>query len=144
MARSSRHFFRHSHVQCHSSLVCSSRRCGFRENTGRSGSRWALSRCSISFVFPCSVSVASVIAVLYVESFQGYSRGVFAFDAILAPMFIVSVRLGLGAVDEYLRLHRGRGRRALIYGAGQGGGLVVREIIQNAGAGPEADWIHRR
>ena len=78
---------------------------------------------------------ASVIAVLYVDRFVGFSRSVFAFDAILAPMFVVSARVGLSAVDEYLRLRRSRGRLALIYGAGRAGGLAVREILQNPALG---------
>jgi UDP-GlcNAc:undecaprenyl-phosphate/decaprenyl-phosphate GlcNAc-1-phosphate transferase len=77
----------------------------------------------------------SVIAVLYIDRFIGYSRWVFAFDAILAPMFIVSARVGLSAVDEYLRLRRSRGRLALVYGAGKGGALTVREILQNPSLG---------
>jgi UDP-GlcNAc:undecaprenyl-phosphate GlcNAc-1-phosphate transferase len=78
---------------------------------------------------------ASVIAVLYLDRFEGYSRWVFAFDAILAPMFILSARVGLSAVDEYLRLRRSRGRSALVYGAGRGGALAVREILQNPALG---------
>lgn len=78
---------------------------------------------------------ASVIAVLYLDRFEGYSRWVFAFDAILAPMFILSARVGLSAVDDYLRLRRNRGRSALVYGAGKGGALAVREILQNPALG---------
>jgi UDP-GlcNAc:undecaprenyl-phosphate GlcNAc-1-phosphate transferase len=78
---------------------------------------------------------ASVIAVLYLDRFEGYSRWVFAFDAILAPVFILSARVGLSAVDEYLRLRRSRGRSALVYGAGRGGALAVRELLQNPSLG---------
>lgn len=78
---------------------------------------------------------ASVIAVLYLDRFQGYSRWVFAFDAVLAPMFIISARVGLSAVDDYLRLRRTRGRSAIVYGAGRGGALAVREILQNPSLG---------
>jgi UDP-GlcNAc:undecaprenyl-phosphate GlcNAc-1-phosphate transferase len=78
---------------------------------------------------------ASVIAVLYLDRFQGYSRWVFAFDAVLAPMLIISARVGLSAVDDYLRLRRTRGRSVIIYGAGRGGALAVREILQNPSLG---------
>ena len=75
---------------------------------------------------------ASVIAVLYIDRFEGYSRWVFAFDAILAPMLIVSARVALSGVDQYLRLRRSRGRTAIIYGAGRGGALAMREVLQNS------------
>jgi UDP-GlcNAc:undecaprenyl-phosphate/decaprenyl-phosphate GlcNAc-1-phosphate transferase len=74
----------------------------------------------------------SVIAVLYLSRFEGYSRWVFAFDAVLAPMLIVTARVVLSAIDDYLRLRRSRGRTALIYGAGRGGSLAVRELLQNS------------
>jgi UDP-GlcNAc:undecaprenyl-phosphate GlcNAc-1-phosphate transferase len=73
----------------------------------------------------------SVIAVLDLTRFEGTSRLVFAFDALLAPMLIVSARVALIRIDEYLRLRRSQGRTALIYGAGHGGALALRELLQN-------------
>jgi UDP-GlcNAc:undecaprenyl-phosphate GlcNAc-1-phosphate transferase len=78
---------------------------------------------------------ASVIAVLYLNRFEGYSRWMFAYDAILAPTFVVSARVALSALDDYLRVRRSRGRTALIYGAGKGGALAAREMLQNAAIG---------
>jgi UDP-GlcNAc:undecaprenyl-phosphate/decaprenyl-phosphate GlcNAc-1-phosphate transferase len=78
---------------------------------------------------------ASVIAMLYIYRFEGYSRWVFAFDAVLAPAFIVTARVTVSAIDDYLRLRRTRGRAALIYGAGRSGALAVRELLQNAALG---------
>lgn len=75
---------------------------------------------------------ASVIAVLYLYHFEGYSRSVFAFDAVLLAAMVVGTRVGLGALDDYLRRRRSRGRTALVYGAGRGGTLVIRELMQNA------------
>ncbi len=75
---------------------------------------------------------ASVIALLYVSRFIGYSRWVFILDAALAPLLLLGARAVLSAVDQFVRLRRTRGRLALIYGAGRGGTLAVREIQQNA------------
>jgi UDP-GlcNAc:undecaprenyl-phosphate GlcNAc-1-phosphate transferase len=75
---------------------------------------------------------ASIIAVLYLTRFEGYSRLVFLLDALLAPVLLVGARVALGRLDEYLRLRRSRGARALIYGAGRGGTLALRELLQNA------------
>jgi UDP-GlcNAc:undecaprenyl-phosphate GlcNAc-1-phosphate transferase len=78
---------------------------------------------------------ASVVAMVYLERFDGYSRFVFLFDAILAPVFIVSARSALSGLDQYLRLRRSRGRTALIYGAGRSGTITMREMLQNPSLG---------
>jgi UDP-GlcNAc:undecaprenyl-phosphate GlcNAc-1-phosphate transferase len=80
-------------------------------------------------------STGSVIAVLYLYRFQGHSRFVFAYDAVLLAVLSVGARVGFGAVDDYLRKRQSRGRAALIYGAGFGGALAVRELLQNADLG---------
>jgi UDP-GlcNAc:undecaprenyl-phosphate GlcNAc-1-phosphate transferase len=77
----------------------------------------------------------SVIATLYLDRFEGYSRSVFAFDALLAPTLIILSRVTLGALDERLRRRRSHGRTALVYGAGRCGALAVRELLQNASLG---------
>ena len=76
-----------------------------------------------------------MIAVLYMSRFIGYSRSVFLFDALLAPVLIIGARVALSGVDQYLRVRRSRGRTALIYGAGRGGALAVRELLQNGDIG---------
>jgi UDP-GlcNAc:undecaprenyl-phosphate GlcNAc-1-phosphate transferase len=103
----------------------------YRQVWGRLGARdlFALGRASVLGV------AASVIAILYINRFQGYSRSVFAFDAVLAPAFIVTARVALAALDDYLRLRRTRGRAAIVYGAGRSGALAVRELLQNASLG---------
>jgi len=80
---------------------------------------------------------ATVIAVLYLYSFQGFSRAVFLFDAALLVLFIVGGRALFSAADDYLRRTRAHGRRALLVGAGRGGAVAVREPLQN----PERDGV---
>jgi UDP-GlcNAc:undecaprenyl-phosphate GlcNAc-1-phosphate transferase len=75
---------------------------------------------------------ASVIALLYMSRFVGYSRWVFVFDAVLAPVLLVGARVALSGIDQYVRVRRTRGRTALIYGAGRGGALAARELLQNS------------
>jgi UDP-GlcNAc:undecaprenyl-phosphate GlcNAc-1-phosphate transferase len=74
---------------------------------------------------------ASVIALLYMSRFIGYSRWVFIFDAVLAPVLLIGARVLLNGLDQYVRIRRTRGRSALIYGAGRGGALAARELLQN-------------
>jgi UDP-GlcNAc:undecaprenyl-phosphate GlcNAc-1-phosphate transferase len=78
---------------------------------------------------------ASVIALLYVSRFIGYSRWVFIFDAILAPVLLIGARVLLNGIDQYVRVRRSKDRSALIYGAGRGGALAARELLQNQAIG---------
>jgi UDP-GlcNAc:undecaprenyl-phosphate GlcNAc-1-phosphate transferase len=75
---------------------------------------------------------ASVIATLYLFSFEGFSRIVYGLDAALLTFLMVGSRLVISQFDEYLRRQRGSGRKVLIYGAGRGGVLLLRELMQNA------------
>ena len=48
---------------------------------------------------------ASIIALLYLPGrFEGYSRQVFAYDAIFAPALVIGARVALGAVAPTVRL----------------------------------------
>lgn len=78
---------------------------------------------------------ASVILVLYLYRFEGFSRGMFVFDGVILSFLLVGSRVAITTIDDYLRKQRRRGRRVLIYGAGRGGLLVVRELLQNADLG---------
>jgi UDP-GlcNAc:undecaprenyl-phosphate GlcNAc-1-phosphate transferase len=82
-----------------------------------------------------AASAGSVITLLYLYGFQGHSRSVFVYDFVLLLVLVVGARVGFGAVDEYLLKSQSRGRAALIYGAGFGGALAVRELLQNASLG---------
>lgn len=76
-------------------------------------------------------SAAAVILLLYLYRFEGFSRWVFVTDAAILAFLLVGSRVGIAQIDEYLRRQRTRGHRALIYGAGKGGVLLVRELLQN-------------
>lgn len=90
---------------------------------------FALGRASVLGV------AASVLVMLYINRLEGLSRGMFVFDAVLAPVFIVTARVVLAVLDDYLRLRRTRGRAAIVYGAGRSGSLAVRELLQNTSLG---------
>jgi UDP-GlcNAc:undecaprenyl-phosphate GlcNAc-1-phosphate transferase len=77
----------------------------------------------------------SVLFVLFVFRFERFSRGVFVIDALVAWFFLVGARAVTSGIDSYLRKVRVRGSRVLVYGAGRGGTLLVREILQNPAAG---------
>jgi UDP-GlcNAc:undecaprenyl-phosphate GlcNAc-1-phosphate transferase len=79
--------------------------------------------------------IASVVAMLYFARFEGYSRLVFAFDAMLAPVFLIASRTLLAALDRSLHLRRSGGRGAIIYGAGRAGAIAARELRRNPDIG---------
>jgi UDP-GlcNAc:undecaprenyl-phosphate GlcNAc-1-phosphate transferase len=76
-------------------------------------------------------ATASVMLVVALYRLEGFSRGVFILDALIAFCFLVASRGAAGSIDVYLRKRRAVGRPALIYGAGRGGALLVRELLQN-------------
>ena len=73
----------------------------------------------------------SVLLMLYLYRFQGFSRLVFAIDGVILAALLIGSRLAITSIDEYLRKQRSRGRPALIYGAGRGGVLLARELLEN-------------
>ncbi|MCC7008786.1 MAG: hypothetical protein IT184_08215 [Acidobacteria bacterium] len=80
-------------------------------------------------------SAASVIAVLYLTRFEGYSRQAFAVAAVLVVLLLAGGHASLNALDEYLRRRKPAGPRALIYGAGPRGALAARELSSNPALG---------
>jgi UDP-GlcNAc:undecaprenyl-phosphate GlcNAc-1-phosphate transferase len=77
-------------------------------------------------------SVVSVLAVLFIFRFEGFSRTVFIIDALLMFMFLAGSRMAFRLFRQVLPVSRGgEGRRVLIYGAGDGGELLLRELQNN-------------
>lgn len=77
-------------------------------------------------------SVLSVLAILLLYRFQDFSRTLFVVDGILLFTALAGSRMAFRLFRQMLP-HRVRktGRRVLIYGAGDGGELVLRELKNN-------------
>lgn len=76
----------------------------------------------------------SIVAFLLLYRFQNFSRSVFALDALLLLVALAASRMAFRLIRELIPLpHDSEGRRALIYGAGDGGEMVLRELRKNAG-----------
>ena len=73
----------------------------------------------------------SVLAILYLYRFEGFSRTVFALDAAFLAFLLIGTRVAITSVDDYLRRQRQRGERVLIFGAGRGGTVLLRELLDN-------------
>lgn len=77
-------------------------------------------------------SIASVIVVLFAFRFEGFSRTVFLLDGLLMFMFLAGSRSAFRLFRQLLPAQNGKdGIRVLIYGAGDGGELLLREILNN-------------
>ena len=78
-------------------------------------------------------SILSVLAILLLYRFEGFSRTVLLLDGILLLLAVVGSRLAFRVIRQMLPLPAGvDGRRVLIYGAGDGGELVLRELNNNS------------
>ena len=78
---------------------------------------------------------AALLLLLMMYRFEQYSRGVFLLDVLIAWFLLVGARTGITSIDGYLRKQRAAGRLAIIYGAGRGGALLARELLENRDLG---------
>ena len=77
-------------------------------------------------------SLISVVAVVYLFRFENCSRGVFILDAVLLTAMMVGTRTGFRFARTLLPTRAmTTGRRVLIYGAGDAGELLLRELLNN-------------
>ena len=79
-----------------------------------------------------SGSVVSMLIILFKFRFEGFSRTVFIIDALMMLMLLAGSRMAFRFFRQFLPAAKaGEGRRALIYGAGDAGELLLRELINN-------------
>ena len=77
-------------------------------------------------------SIVSVLVILFAFRFQGYSRTVFVLDAVFMFLLLASSRLAFRLFRNMMPVtETAGGRRVLIYGAGDGGELLLRELRNN-------------
>jgi len=68
------------------------------------------------------------LVILYVYRFFSYSRTVFAIYAVLLLLAVTLSRASFRLVGEYIQRRQTTGRRVVVYGAGDGGMLAMREL----------------
>ena len=77
-------------------------------------------------------SILSVLAILFAFRFEGYSRAVFVMDGMILLMLLAGSRIAFRLFRRFIPTGTsGAGTRVLIYGAGDGGELLLREILNN-------------
>src|SRR5689334_11796717 len=97
---------------------------------------WRYTGMSDLIVFAKAVilsSVSSLLLILFAFRFDGFSRTVFVIDAVLMFLFLAGSRLAFRVFRQVLpAVSKNGGRRVLIYGAGDGGELLLRELRNNS------------
>jgi len=76
-------------------------------------------------------TMATMVALVYSHRFVGFSRTLFILDWLLLILLICSSRISFRLFAELFRPRPDSFQRVLIYGAGDGGELIVREILNN-------------
>ena len=77
-------------------------------------------------------SLVSMLIILFKFRFQGFSRTVFVIDALVMLMLLSGSRVAFRFFRRVLpATSSSKGRRVLIYGAGDGGELLLRELLNN-------------
>lgn len=78
-------------------------------------------------------TAAAVLIVLFVFRFQGFSRTAFIIDGLLLLMFVSMSRVAFRLFRTLLPIRRDlSAKRILIYGAGDAGELLLRELNNNS------------
>jgi UDP-GlcNAc:undecaprenyl-phosphate/decaprenyl-phosphate GlcNAc-1-phosphate transferase len=75
----------------------------------------------------------AVVVLVLVYRFEGYSRALFVLDWMLVIGSAGAARLSFRALGEALRPPSPAGTRVLIYGAGDAGVMLLRELRNNPG-----------
>jgi UDP-GlcNAc:undecaprenyl-phosphate GlcNAc-1-phosphate transferase len=83
-------------------------------------------------------TVAAVLYLLFTTRFAGLSRAVFVLNWVFLTILVGASRVSFRLLGEALRPRRTGARPVLVYGAGDGGELVLRELRNNAALAREA------
>jgi len=73
-------------------------------------------------------TVGLIVTLVFLYRFENYSRAVFVIYAALLMLLLCGSRASFRLIGEYARRRR-PGMRLAIYGAGEAGGLVLRELL---------------
>ncbi|RPI79107.1 MAG: hypothetical protein EHM45_04110, partial [Desulfobacteraceae bacterium] len=76
-------------------------------------------------------TILAILVILFISRFQGFSRVVFIIYWSVLLILVSLSRLSFRLVDESLKRTRKSGKATLIYGAGTGGQLLLRELESN-------------
>ena len=76
-------------------------------------------------------TLLSIACVTFLFRFENFSKGVFIIDWILTTAFLLGTRGSFRIFTETMKRKTLAGDHVIIYGAGRGGELLLREIMNN-------------
>ena len=76
-------------------------------------------------------TLLSVVAVTYIYRFEDFSKGIFVIDWFLTTGFLLGIRGSFRLFVDTMKRKSLNGEAVLIYGAGRGGEILLRELINN-------------
>lgn len=76
-------------------------------------------------------SLLSIALVTFIYRFEDFSKGVFFIDWVISSGLLLAVRGSFRLFIETQKRKTMSGEKVIIYGAGRGGELLLREIINN-------------
>jgi UDP-GlcNAc:undecaprenyl-phosphate GlcNAc-1-phosphate transferase len=76
-------------------------------------------------------TLLSITAVTYIYRFQDFSKGLFLIDWLLTTGVLLGTRGFFRLFGESVKRRALKGEKVLIYGAGRGGELLLRELLNN-------------
>lgn len=85
-------------------------------------------------------SLLSVAVVTFIYRFEDFSKGIFVIDWFIATGFLLGTRGSFRLFSDAMKKSSISGEGVLIYGAGRGGEILLRELLNNSRLGlkPEA------
>jgi len=78
-----------------------------------------------------AATVLSVVAVAFVYRFRDFSKGIFIIDWMLTTGLLIGTRGFFRLVGDMAKRKTLSGDTAIIYGAGRGGEILLRELLNN-------------
>ncbi|MEJ2096679.1 MAG: glycosyl transferase, partial [Deltaproteobacteria bacterium] len=76
-------------------------------------------------------SLLCVVVVTFIYRFQHFSKGIFIIDFLLTTGYLLASRGSFKLFIDIIKRKTLSGQKAIIYGAGRGGEILLREILNN-------------
>lgn len=95
---------------------------------------WRYMGLSDVFVYLKASFLGTLLAlafVTYFYRFASFSKGVFLIDWFLTTTFLIGSRVSFRSFGEFMKQKGLKGDKVLIYGAGHGGQVLLKEILDN-------------
>ena len=73
----------------------------------------------------------SVVAVTFIYRFEDFSKGIFIIDWLLTTGFLIGTRGSFRLAGDIMKRKTLSGDDVIIYGAGRGGEILLRELLNN-------------